>query len=250
MLVSPAEESRLGLRAWQQVLRSRRLVGDPAANGALRRVGLRIARAAKRADLRWEFAVFDAPGEANAFALPGGKVGVFSGLFPVASDDNGLAVVVGHEVAHVLARHGAERMSQALATQAGAMVIATLLGGGPSTYIVLQAYGVGVEGLVLLPYSRTQEAEADRIGLVLMAGAGYDPRGALAFWKRMEQCAGGEPPEFLSTHPSHGHREQLIRKFLTSALARYARAPHALVRALPTLGARPCRARRLRVRGG
>jgi len=172
----------------------------------------------------------------NAFALPGGKVGVYTGMFPVAQTTEGLAVVMAHEVGHVLARHGSERMSQALATQVGGSVLGVALGGGPSTQAILTAYGLGAQLGVLLPYSRTQETEADRIGLLLMAEAGYDPRAAVRFWQRMGASGDRkQPPEFLSTHPGHETRIAEIQRYLPQALARYPGTARAPVESLPSV---------------
>src|SRR4029453_3192976 len=168
----------------------------------VRRIGERLASAAERPDYKWEYAVIDDPKQINAFALPGGKVAVYTGILPVAQDSDGLAVVMGHEIAHVIARHGAERISQGLATQLGAEVLGAAAGGGPQANVLLAAYGLGAQLGVLLPYSRTQESEADHIGLILMAKAGYDPRAAPEFWKRMAKAAsGGGTPDFLPPHP-------------------------------------------------
>jgi predicted Zn-dependent protease len=181
-------------------------------------------------------AVIDDPKQQNAFALPGGKVAVYTGIFPVAQSTGGLAVVLGHEIAHALARHGAERMSQGLVAEAGGTFLNAWLGGSPSANTVLAAYGLGAQLGVLLPYSRTQESEADHIGLILMARAGYDPREALGFWQRMERSGGGSaPPEFLSTHPSHGTREQQIRDWLPEALRYYEGAGRATSEPLPAV---------------
>jgi len=229
MLVSADEETKLGATAFKEVLAKNRVDPRPAVNGPVADTGTRIARVAERPDYEWRFVVIDDPKQQNAFCLPGGKVAVYSGIFPIAQDTNGLAVVLGHEIAHALARHGAERLSQGLAAQAGGSLLGTLLGSSPSANAVLAAYGVGAQVGVLLPFSRTQESEADHIGLILMARAGYDPHGALAFWQRMERAAGGgSPPEYLSTHPSHGTREQQIEAWLPEALRYYdagSRAP-------------------------
>ena len=158
---------------------------------------------------------------------------MYTGILPVAVDTNGLAVVLGHEIAHAIARHGAERMSQTMAAQAGQSVLGALFGGGPGTETILAAYGLGAELGVLLPYSRAQESEADHIGLLLMARAGYDPHGALVFWQRMQQQAGAEgPPQFLATHPSHGTREQQLRAWLPEAVPYYEAASRAPVEPL------------------
>jgi predicted Zn-dependent protease len=236
ILISPDEEAKLGAQAFQEVLAKSRVDQRESVVRPVEDVGRRLARAADRADYNWRFVVIDDPKQQNAFALPGGKVAVYTGLFPIAQGTNGLAVVMGHEIAHVLARHGAERISQGLVTQLGGTVLGAVLGGGPSTNMILAAYGLGAQLGVLLPYSRTQESEADHIGLLLMARAGYDPRGALAFWQRMERAAGsGGPPEFLSTHPSHGTREQQIQAWLPEAMPYYEASAHAPVTPLPAV---------------
>ncbi len=233
MLVSPEEENKLGVSAFKEVLSKNRVDGRPAVSQPVEEAGTRIARVADRPDYKWRFVVIDDPKQANAFCLPGGKVAVYSGIFPIAEDTNGLAVVLGHEIAHALARHGAERMSQAMVAQAGGSLLGGLLGAGPGSSAILAAYGVGAQVGVLLPYSRTQESEADHIGLILMARAGYDPHGALAFWQRMASAGGGSPPEFLATHPSHGTREQQIEAWLPEAMRYYEAAGRAPVVPLP-----------------
>jgi metalloendopeptidase OMA1, mitochondrial len=238
ILVSAEEESKLGAQAYREVLTKSRVVKQADVVAPVEDVGRRLARVADRPDFKWQFAVIDDPKQQNAFALPGGKVAVYTGIFPVARTTTGLAVVLGHEISHVLARHGAERMSQGLAAQAGGSVLGGLFGGGPSGSAIMAAYGLGAQLGVLLPYSRTQESEADHIGLILMARAGYDPREAVAFWSRMERAAsGGQPPEFLSTHPSHGTREQQIQSWLSEALPYYTASAHASDSPLPALGA-------------
>jgi metalloendopeptidase OMA1, mitochondrial len=233
ILVSAEEETKLGAQAYQQVLAKSRVDSRVAVVGPVEEVGRRLATVANQPNYQWRFTVIDDPKQQNAFCLPGGKVAVYTGILPVAGDTNGLAVVLGHEIAHAIARHGAERMSQSMAAQAGQSILGAVLGGGPGTDAVLVAYGLGAQVGVLLPYSRAQESEADHIGLLLMARAGYDPRGALAFWQRMEQRAGSEgPPQFLATHPSHGTREQQIRAWLPEALPYYEAAPRAPIEAL------------------
>jgi predicted Zn-dependent protease len=156
-------------------------------------------------------------------------------MFPVERDSAGLAVVMGHEIAHAIARHGAERVSQTLAAQVGGSLLGAWLGAGPSAQVILAAYGLGTEVGVLLPYGRAQESEADRIGLILMARAGYDPSAAVAFWRRMEEASGGKsPPDFLSTHPSHGAREQQIAAWLPEAQHYYQAVSSAPIAALPS----------------
>jgi predicted Zn-dependent protease len=172
---------------------------------------------------RWEFNLIDDE-SINAFAMPGGKVVVFSGILPVAQNDIGLAVVMGHEIAHAVARHGNERMSQALVAQLGGTALDIALANQPQAtrQLFMQAYGMGSQVGVLLPYSRLQESEADQLGLVFMAMAGYDPRSAVAFWQRMDaQAKGDAPPEFLSTHPAYQTRIRDIRDHLPEALKYY-----------------------------
>jgi predicted Zn-dependent protease len=234
ILVSAEEESKLGAQAYREVLAKSPTVKSDRYVGPVRRIGERLARAAQRPEYDWEFAVIDEPKQINAFALPGGKVAVYTGILPVAEDSDGLAVVMGHEIAHVIARHGAERMSQGLATELGANVLGAAVGGGPQGNVLLAAYGLGAQLGVLLPYSRTQESEADHIGLILMAKAGYDPRAAMGFWQRMARAAGGgASPEFLSTHPGHETREQQIRGWLPEALGQFEATSRAPVERLP-----------------
>lgn len=235
ILVSESDELQLGAQAFQQVLKESRVVDNAAVAGPVQTVGQRIAGVAARPDYRWQFVVIDDATQVNAFCLPGGKVAVYTGLFPVAQDTNGLAVVMGHEVAHALARHGAERISQSMAAEMGGTLLGAFLGGGPGASAIMAAYGLGAQVGVLLPYSRTQESEADHIGLILMAKAGYDPRGALAFWERMERAGGGKTPEFLSTHPGHGTRQSQISQWLPEAISQYDAAPNAPVEPLPTI---------------
>ena len=218
ILVSPQQEATMGAAAYREVLQKSRIERGARANALVEEVFRRIARAANRPDFEWQFTVIDDPKQANAFALPGGKVAVYTGIFPVAQTTSGLAVVLGHEIAHVLARHGAERMSQSMAAQVGAVAI----GAATNSSAVMQAYGLGAEYGLLLPWGRTQESEADHIGLILMADAGYDPREATEFWQRMETSGAGRPlPEFASTHPSHETRLLQIAEWLPEAMEHY-----------------------------
>jgi predicted Zn-dependent protease len=236
ILLSEGEETQLGAAAYQEVLKEEKVVRDPAITSVVRRVGERIALAAEKPDYRWEFTVIDDPRQVNAFALPGGKVAVYTGLFPVAQDEAGLAAVMGHEVAHALARHGAERMSQGVAAQVVATGLAVAVSGqSPATRnAVMGAFGLGAQVGVLLPFSRTQESEADHIGLILMAKAGYDPAAALGLWQRMESASGGQgPPEFLSTHPAYGTRQSTIESWIPEARTYYRPDPNLTVAKLP-----------------
>ena len=186
---------------------------DPTYNAIARRVGERIAYVAApdMPNAQWEFVVFDDDEQINAFAMPGGKVAVYTGIFKVVKSDADLAVVMGHEVAHVAAGHGNERISQQVLAAGGALALqmGTRDLDSSDRQLIMAAYGAGATIGVMLPYSRYHESEADEIGLIYAAKAGYDPRAALGFWERMEAQKNGAPPEFLSTHPSGSTR---IRK--------------------------------------
>jgi metalloendopeptidase OMA1, mitochondrial len=221
ILISAGEESRMGLSAYQDVLKKEKLSHDPALNDMVTRVGRRIAAATGRTDYQWEFKVFEDDKMVNAFCLPGGKVGVYTGLMPLARDEAGLAAVVGHEVAHAIARHGAERVSQQLVVEGVtvAAVLATRDSNKSDLYGGL--IGAGATLGVILPYSRLHESEADRMGLIYMAKAGYDPRAALELWKRMAAMDKKKPPELLSTHPADATRIHQIEQWLPEALSYY-----------------------------
>src|SRR5882724_1242161 len=236
MLVSESEERQMGLQAYQQVLSKEALSYDAETNALVEKVGRRIAAAAERPpnDLwraprfRWEFKTVD-KNELNAFCLPGGKVVVYSGLLSLTKTEAGLAVVIGHEVAHALARHGAERMSDQMVAQVGAtaaaVALSATLSGRSRAYVpaMMAALGAGATVGYLLPMSRAQESEADRIGLILMAMAGYDPREAVALWERMRAADAGKSktPTFLSTHPTDATRIAQIREWIPEAMKYY-----------------------------
>lgn len=217
MLVSESQEISMGEEAYRHELRSSVLSNNPEALRIVRKVGERIARAADKPDYRWEFRVIDDPEMVNAFAIPGGKVAVYTGIFPVARDEAGLAVVLGHEVAHALLRHAGERMSQSQILGAG-LAIAGASGINPQ---LLQVFGMGASVGLVLPFSRSQESEADHVGLILMAKAGYDPRISLEVWERMERKERGGPPEYLSTHPGYETRTQQLKSWIPEALKSY-----------------------------
>jgi predicted Zn-dependent protease len=175
------------------------------------------------ADYRWEFNLIESD-QVNAWCMPGGKVVVYEGILPVAENEAGLAVVMGHEIAHAVARHGNERMSQALVTQLGGMALSKALEEKPeqTQMLWMAAFGIGTQVGFLLPYSRLHESEADRLGLIFMSIAGYHPQNAVAFWQRMaEQKSQPSPPEFLSTHPSDQTRIKNLREIIPSALEYY-----------------------------
>jgi len=219
-IVSPAQETQLGFQEFEKLKKSTPISKDAAANAQLQRVGKRIAAVAPLPNAQWEFVLFDKPDTPNAFCLPGGKVGVFSGILPITKDDAGLATVVGHEVAHAVARHGAERMSQGAVFQ----VLEELALGRSSPVsrqVIQQAYGLGFA----LPHSRKQELEADHLGVLYMARAGYQPREALGFWKRFaeykDKHGGGKQIEFLSTHPLDEERIRQIEGLIPQAEMEY-----------------------------
>ena len=175
--------------------------------------------ASKLNGYKWEFNLVNSP-EANAWCMPGGKVVVYSGLLPITKDENSLAFVMGHEIAHAVARHGNERMSQSIISEAGALALDTYLQMKQSQARNLfnQAYGVGTQVGVMLPFSRTHESEADKMGMVFMAMAGYDPSKSPEFWKRMSANSGQKPPQFLSTHPSDATRQKAMQDYLPQAM--------------------------------
>lgn len=221
-LFSSGQEIQLGTEAYDDILKKTPKSKNQDWQKRLNTVGHNIAKVASRDDFQWEFNVLEGQ-DVNAFALPGGKVAFWDGIMPICGDDNGIAVVMGHEVAHAIARHGAERMSQGLGANILGQVLAVGLGGSdPATRDqVLQLYGVGANVGVMLPFGRKHESEADHIGLILMAKAGYDPRAAADFWRRMSAKGGQKPPEFLSTHPSDETRIRQIEEWLPEALQYY-----------------------------
>lgn len=211
LLVDESQLTQASALAWQEVKQQTPTLNDAAAQARVRRVGLNIGRAAGQDTSGWEFVVFDSP-ERNAFVLPGGRVGVYRGLLELAQNDDQLATVIGHEVAHVTARHSAERASQSALTQVG-LTAGQALGGSQNGRLLGAALGLGAQYGVLLPYSRLQESEADRIGLDYMAKAGYNPRQSVTFWERMRDAAGGgRTPQFLSTHPDPDNRIRALQE--------------------------------------
>jgi Zn-dependent protease with chaperone function len=235
LLVDEKTEAQLGRQAYQQALTEQPISRDPAEVEPLRRVGRRVAEAAQKPEYQWEFNVIDDDRTVNAWCLPGGKIAFYTGIFPVLEDEAGMAFVMAHEVSHALLRHGAERMSQNMVAGGAGALLNVYLGVAQPEYqdIVMAAFGVGVGVGILLPYSRKHESEADAVGLELMAKAGYDPRQAVEVWKRMSRVGGAQPPEFLSTHPSHETRIQDLEERMPEALALFQKAPHAPIARLP-----------------
>jgi predicted Zn-dependent protease len=220
--LSAKEEIELGTQAYREVLRSNPRSNNKKWIQQLTSVGGSIQRQARARSFRWEFAVLKGK-EVNAFALPGGKVAFWEGIMPVCDGDAGVAVVMGHEVAHAIAHHGAERVSQSLGLGiVGELLSVGLSDGDPQKKDQLMTlYGLGVQVGVMLPWGRSQESEADRIGLILMAKAGYNPREAPRFWRRMSKKEGAGVPEFLSTHPSHNTRIANLNKWMSQARRYY-----------------------------
>ncbi len=216
LILLPADqEAQLGAEAYQKVLSESKVSQDRDLIDRTRTVGGRIAAVANDPGYDWEFVVIedDSP---NAFALPGGKVAVHTGLFQVAQNDEQLAAVMGHEIAHAIARHSAERISQQLVVQQGIQAAAASSQiAAEYADLLVQAAMVGI----ILPYNRTQESEADHTGLLYMARAGYDPREAVTLWRNFDAFGGDRPPEFLSTHPSPGTRIQRLQQLMPEALA-------------------------------
>ncbi|MGV6816534.1 MAG: M48 family metallopeptidase [Thiotrichales bacterium] len=216
-----AEEMQLGLQSWQQIRQESRLVHSGQNLQVIQEVGQRIAAAAASEDpgFDWEFNLIQSD-QANAFCLPGGKVAFHTGILPIAENIDGVAVIMGHEIAHAIARHGAERMAFQKLVQFGTMAASMALGdldlGTQRT--IMGAMGVGSQYGVLLPFSRKHESEADYIGLMYVARACYDPREAPKLWERMLKASGGSPSEFGSTHPSPETRIQQFEKWMPEAL--------------------------------
>jgi len=224
----------MSLQQYDQFLKENRLSTDKEKARMVKRVGGNIQKAVERyfaennmsealASYAWEFNLVESE-EINAWCMPGGKVVVYTGILPLTRDETGLAVVMGHEIAHAVAHHGNERMSQGLIAQMGGMALATALETKPQAtqQLWMAAYGLGAQYGLMLPYSRLHENEADRMGLIFMTMAGYDPRTAVDFWARMAaQKGGASPPEFLSTHPSDKNRIRNIQALLPEAMAHY-----------------------------
>ncbi len=224
LILPESSELQMGHQSYVEVLKKSKVSTDPVLNEQVQRVGRRIADATGRTNYTWEFKVLDDK-QANAFCLPGGKVAVYTGILPITKDDAGLAAVLGHEVAHAIARHGGERMSQTLLVQTGLSATQVALANRDPRMVqaVASLLGAGASVGLLLPWSRTQESEADHLGLVYMAKAGYDPHAARDLWVRMAEAAKGrsQSPEFLSTHPSSATRIQQIEGWLPEALQYY-----------------------------
>jgi predicted Zn-dependent protease len=229
MLISGPQEMQLGLSSFDQLKKEQPISKNAAANALVQKVGKRIAAVAPLPNAQWEFVVFESK-EANAFCLPGGKVGVYTGLLPITRDEAGLATVIGHEVAHAVAHHGAERMSQEMVRQTGGELLASSLSNSDPKVQALTAtvYGLGTQVAAILPYSRLHESEADNMGLTYMARAGYDPEAAVGFWQRFaefnKQAGGASTPKWLRTHPVDETRIKQLQELMPRAKAEYQKA--------------------------
>jgi predicted Zn-dependent protease len=230
-LVGDDTMNKLGADTYTQEMSKAKPSSDGAANAMVQRVAKRIADAAEanfHPKYQWQATLLDDPKTVNAWCMPGGKMAVYSGILPLTQDETGLAVVLGHETAHALARHGAERLSRDQLMQVGeAGVLAAVGAAKPgATQAVGAALGIGAQLGVALPFSREQESEADHIGLVLMAKAGYDPAKAIDFWQRMAAYGQGkQPPAFLSDHPSDKDRIAALQKEMPEAKAAFVAHP-------------------------
>jgi predicted Zn-dependent protease len=233
-LIPASEMNAMSFAQYGEFLKTNKLSANKTEIDMVKRVGLKIQKAVETyfaqknlskelEGYAWEFNVVESE-EVNAWCMPGGKVVVYTGILPITKDETGLAVVMGHEIAHAIAQHGGERMSQGLLQQLGGVALSVALADEPETTqnIFMAAYGIGTTVGVMLPFSRTHESEADHLGLIFMAMAGYDPNVAVDFWTRMAaNSGGGAPPEWLSTHPSNETRIADIKKLLPEALQYY-----------------------------
>ena len=238
ILVPPSSMLSMSLQQYDEFLKSHTVSTDKTSTAMVKRAGSRIRKAVeryfiehgRRGELKnyaWEFNLIEDK-EVNAWCMPGGKVAVYTGILPVTKDENGLAVVMGHEIAHAVAGHGGERMTHLLAVQLGGLALAVAMAEKPeaSRSMWFTAFGLGAQVGFILPYSRIQEYEADRLGLIFMAMAGYEPRHAVTLWERMAAQKKGKkaPPAFLSTHPTDAARIESIKRALPEAM-RYYRRP-------------------------
>ncbi len=224
----------LSYTSYKEVLGQSKLSTNTEQVAMIRRVGARIEKAVEDfmaqnnlssnlEGYEWEFNLIQDDKTVNAWCMPGGKVAFYTGIMPICQDENGVAVVMGHEIAHAVANHGRERMSQQMVQQLGGVALAVAIKDEPEEMqqIYYMAYAIGSTYGAMLPYSRLHEKEADKLGLIFMAMAGYDPHEAPVFWERMAKTGGPQPPEFLSTHPSHEHRISELNNYMSTAMKYY-----------------------------
>jgi predicted Zn-dependent protease len=230
-LVSNSEIIPMATSQYREVIKKGPLSTNQQQTQMIKRVGVKIQKAVEEymaskglsselAGFEWEFNLIDDPETVNAWCMPGGKVAFYTAIMPICKDETGVAVVMGHEVAHAIANHGRERMSQQMLAQYGLGTLSALMGQNPTAGqdLLMQAVGAGTN-IGMLKFSREHESEADHIGLIFMTMAGYDPNQAPVFWERMTELSGGqEPPEFISTHPSHATRINDLKAWIPEAL--------------------------------
>jgi len=233
-LVPDVYMNSMSFQSYSEFLSQNKLSDDTAKTQMVKDVGRKIQRAVEQyciennmsgqlSGYQWEFNLVEDP-NINAWCMSGGKVVVYSGILPVTQNEAGLATVMGHEIAHAFAKHGAERMTQGLLVEMGGMALSKALASRPeeTKNLLLRSYGTGTQYGILLPYSRSHESEADRIGLIFMAMAGYNPNEAVGFWQRMSASKVGQaPPEFMSTHPADSTRIQNIKELIPEAMRYY-----------------------------
>lgn len=232
-LYPESEMVAMSLTQYNKFIENNKLSDNDSQSAMVKRVGERISKAVEKyfrnhgmkkrlEHFKWEFNLVedDTP---NAWCMPGGKVVIYTGILPITKDETGLAVVMGHEIAHAVARHGNERMSQQMTVQLGGAALSVAIDEKPekTRNIFMAAYGVGSQLAYMLPYSRTHESEADKLGLIFMAMAGYNPQESVAFWQRMSDAGGQKPPEFMSTHPSDQTRINDLKAFMPEAMKYY-----------------------------
>ncbi len=252
LLMPTGYMNEMGAAQYGETLQDPKVVlsKDPREIEPVKRIAARIIEAAKRSkyaeaakSFDWEVTVIKDDNTLNAWALPGGKIAVYTGIFPMAKTEAGLAAIMGHEVIHALAQHGGERMSQGLVAQVGmsaaAILLSTQVGNPALAQLGMQAMGLGVQAGVLLPFSRKHESEADYVGVLLAADAGYDPREAIHVWERMAAASEGAPPEFMSTHPANETRIADLKGWMPEAMPIYQRAPKVVDKVLPIITPAP-----------
>ncbi|MCD6460672.1 M48 family metallopeptidase [bacterium] len=231
-IMSEQEITASSLQTYNELISNSALSKDKQAKQTLNKVGNRLSKATEellvelnKSDeinyLDWEFNLIEDKNTANAFCMPGGKIVVYTGILPITKDENGLAAVVGHEIGHAIAKHGNERISHLMIRNMGASILANILSQGESTnqtqQLILIAYGLGTQLGAILPYSRLHESEADKLGMIIMAKAGYDPVNAIYLWQRMQENSNNSIPEFISTHPNSKTRIEQMKAFLPEA---------------------------------
>jgi predicted Zn-dependent protease len=220
ILVSPGQETAMGEQAYREILSQEKLSDNKKWVLMVDKVGWNIARVSHQPNLNWEFKLIESD-QMNAFCLPGGKVAVYTGIMKVAQNEAGLAAIMGHEIAHAVARHGAERMTQVLLVNMGLTMADVSLQNSEHRDLIMAAIGLSANVGVLLPYSRKHETEADNIGTFYMARAGYDPNEAVALWQRFAEAEQARVPAFLSTHPPSRERAEELRAIAQQAMVEY-----------------------------